>query len=100
MRSQRAAWTAGVAVSGFFLAIVLTVAFCIAVSRLRRPFLSDRYFFVTVRLLRRRVKMTGDDFARLAQAFNRARAWHPLFEASPFINLVFCYHFMQFFIRK
>jgi REP element-mobilizing transposase RayT len=47
------------------------------VSRLRRPFLSDRYFFVTVRLLRPRVKMTDGDFARLAQAFNRARAWHP-----------------------
>jgi REP-associated tyrosine transposase len=56
---------------------VLAVSYCIAVSRLRRPFLSDRYFFVTVRLLRRRVKMADDDFARLAQAFNRARALHP-----------------------
>ncbi|MEJ2007629.1 MAG: transposase [Acidobacteriota bacterium] len=45
---------------------------------MRRPFLPDRYFFITVRLLRRRVKMTDGDFAVLAQAFNRARARHPL----------------------
>jgi REP element-mobilizing transposase RayT len=45
---------------------------------LRRPFLSERYFFITVRLLRRRVKMTEGDFALLAQAFNRARAGHRL----------------------
>jgi REP-associated tyrosine transposase len=49
------------------------------VSKLRRPFLSDRYFFITVRLLRRRLKLTEPDFALLAQAFNRARALHPFF---------------------
>lgn len=32
-----------------FLAIVLTVSYCIVVSRLRRLFLSDRYFLITVR---------------------------------------------------
>ncbi|MCL5005607.1 MAG: transposase [Acidobacteria bacterium] len=47
-------------------------------SRLRRPFLSDRYFFITVRLLRRREKMTDADFVLLAQAFNRVRSLHPL----------------------
>ncbi|PYV33289.1 MAG: hypothetical protein DMG22_10530 [Acidobacteria bacterium] len=30
----------------------------IVVSRLRRPFLSDRYFFITVRLLRQRANLT------------------------------------------
>ena len=48
-----------------------------AVSNLRRPFLSDRYFFVVVRLLRRREKFTEPDFPLLARAFNRARALHP-----------------------
>jgi hypothetical protein len=42
-----------------------------AVSKLRRPFLSDRYFFIAVRLLRRREKLTEPDFALLARAFNR-----------------------------
>jgi putative transposase len=52
------------------------------VSKLRRPFLWDRYFFITVRLLRRRVKMTDGDFALLAQAFNGARAGHRLLLAA------------------
>jgi hypothetical protein len=30
----------------------------IAASKQRRPFLSDRYFFITMRLLRRREKIT------------------------------------------
>jgi hypothetical protein len=47
------------------------------VSKLRRPFLFDRYFFIVVRLLRRREKFTQPDFARLTRAFNRARALHP-----------------------
>lgn len=51
--------------------------YCIAVSKLRRPFLSDRYFFITFRLLRRRLKLDEADFALLAQPFNRARALHP-----------------------
>ena len=45
--------------------------------KLRRPFLSDRYFFITVRLLRRRTKLTEPDFSLLARAFNRARELHP-----------------------
>ena len=48
-----------------------------AVSKLRRPFLSD--FFIVVRLLRRREKFTEPDFALLARAFNRARAPHPFY---------------------
>jgi hypothetical protein len=36
----------------FSLATIATVPYCIAVSKLRRPFLSD--FFITVRLLKRR----------------------------------------------
>jgi hypothetical protein len=46
------------------------------VSKLGRPFLSDRYFFIGVRLLRRREEFTEPDFALLARAFNRARALH------------------------
>ncbi len=53
--------------------------YSIAVSKLRRPFLSDRYFFIVVRLLRRREKFTEPDFALLARAFNRARALHPFY---------------------
>jgi hypothetical protein len=39
------------AVRGSSLVFELTVSYSIAVSRLRRPFLFDRYFFITVRLL-------------------------------------------------
>ena len=46
-------------------------------SKLRCPFLSDRYFLIVVRLLRRGEEFTEPDFARLAPAFNRARALHP-----------------------
>jgi hypothetical protein len=42
------------------------------VSRLRRPFVSDRFFFVTVRLLKRRSQMRDADFRRLALAIGRA----------------------------
>jgi putative transposase len=63
----------------FCLAIIPTVLYSIAVSKLRRPFLSDRYFFIAVRLLRRREKLTEPDFALLARAFNRARALHPFY---------------------
>ncbi len=45
-------------------------------SRLRRPFLSDRYFFLTVRLLKERAKLTEADFQLLALAVNRARVKH------------------------
>ena len=43
-------------------------------SKLPRPFLSNRCFFTTVRLLRRRTKLTEPDFTLFAGAFNRARA--------------------------
>ena len=48
-------------------------------SKLRRPFLSDPYFFVTVRLLRRREKLTEPDFALWARVLNRARALDPFY---------------------
>ncbi len=47
-----------------------------AVSRLRRPFLCDRYFFLTVRVLKERAKLTEADFQLLALAVNRARVKH------------------------
>jgi putative transposase len=50
-----------------------------SVSKLRRPFLSDRFFFVTVRLLKRRNKLDGADFRCLALACRRARVLHPFF---------------------
>ena len=42
-------------------------------SKLRRPFLYDRYIFVTVNLLRSRRKLEESDFARLAIAQARMR---------------------------
>ncbi len=42
-------------------------------SRLRRPFLYDRYIFVTVDLLRGRGKLQERDFGRLAIALGRMR---------------------------
>ena len=62
--------------SAVLLAIVFTVSYCSAVSRLRRPFLSNRYFFITVRLLKRRGQLTDLEFSLLALALNRARALH------------------------
>jgi hypothetical protein len=59
----------------FSLAIFVILPYSIAVSKLRRPFLSDRHFFIAVRLLRRREGLTEPDFALLARAFNRARAF-------------------------
>ena len=53
--------------------------YSIAVSKLRRPFLSDRYFFITVRLRRRREKFTEPDFVLLARAFNRGRTLHAFY---------------------
>ena len=70
MRSKQVARTADFAVRVFSVAVIATVPYSIAVSKLRRPFLSDRYFFIVVRLLRRREKLTGPDFALLARAFN------------------------------
>ena len=76
---KQVARTAHFAVRVFSVAIIATVPYSSAVSKLRRPFLSDRYFFIVVRLLRRREKFTGPDFALLARAFNRARALHPFY---------------------
>ena len=42
-------------------------------SKLRRPFLYDRYIFVTVNLLRSRRKLEERDFGRLAIALARMR---------------------------
>ena len=48
-------------------------------SRLRRRFLSDRYFFLTVRLLNWRARLRDADFHQLALALNRARRSHPFY---------------------
>ena len=48
-------------------------------SRLRRPFLSDRYFFVTVRLLKERARLRDADFRLMAVALNRARRQPPFY---------------------
>ena len=45
-------------------------------SRLRRLFVSDRYFFVTCSLYRLRHPLTDDDFSCLAEAIQSARAAH------------------------
>ena len=45
-------------------------------SRLRRLFVSDRYFFVTCSLYRLRHPPTDDDFSCLAEAIQSARAAH------------------------
>jgi len=45
-------------------------------SRLRRPFLSDRYLFVTLCLLRSRLRLEEADFGRLARAVARMRQKH------------------------
>ena len=45
-------------------------------SRLRRPFLSDRFIFVTVRLLPQRTKLQAGDFARIAVSLSRMRQKH------------------------
>src|SRR5271157_5873388 len=64
LRPEQVARTAGFAVRVFSVAVSVTVPYSIAVSKLRRPFLSDRYFLIVVRLLRRREKFTEPDLAR------------------------------------
>jgi len=76
---ERVARTAAFAVRVFSLATITTVPYSLAASKLRRPFLSDLYFFITVRLLKRRDRLTEPDFALLARSFNRARALHPFY---------------------
>jgi putative transposase len=79
LQQKQVARTAGFAVRVFCLPIIPTVLCSIAVSKLRPPFLSDHYFFIAVRLLRRREKLIEPDFALLARAFDRARALHPFY---------------------
>ncbi len=45
-------------------------------SRLRRPFLYDRYIFVTVNLRKARTKLEEGDCACLARSIHRMRASH------------------------
>jgi hypothetical protein len=68
---KQVARTADYAVRVFTIATIATVPYSIAVSKLRRPFLSDRYFFIVMCLLRRREEFTKPDFSLLARAFNR-----------------------------
>jgi hypothetical protein len=51
---EQVARTAGFAVRVFSLAVIATVPYFIAASKLRRPFHPDPYFFIAVRPLRRR----------------------------------------------
>jgi putative transposase len=74
--------TSGSEARGSGLVLSLSVAYSRLVSRLRRPFLSDRYFFITVRLLKERGKLVDADFHSLALALNRSRAMHPFFLAA------------------
>ena len=45
-------------------------------SRLRRPFLYERFLFVTVKLLPWRTRLDEEDFARLANSLSRMRQKH------------------------
>ncbi len=47
-----------------------------AMSRLRRPFLSDRYIFATVKVRKPRRRLGQGDFKRLASAMSRMRPKH------------------------
>ena len=55
---RRKARTIGFVVRVLSLTIILAVSYSSAVSKLRRPFISNQYFFITVRLLKRRAKLT------------------------------------------
>jgi len=55
------------------------VLYSSGMSRLRRPFLSDRFFFITVRLLERRRQSDDADFERLGLAIRRTRVARPFF---------------------
>jgi len=59
--------------SAAFLVITSPVLDSTAVWRLCRPFLSDRFFFLTVWLLERRSELRDADFHPLALAFRRER---------------------------
>jgi len=61
------------------VACTFAVRYFSAVSRLRRPFLSDRFFFVTVRRRKERAPLVDADLHLLALAFCRARVMHPFY---------------------
>jgi hypothetical protein len=65
--NKQVARTTGVVVRVFSLTTMLAVSYSSAVSKLRRPFFSNRYFFITVRLLKRRAKLTETDLTLLAR---------------------------------
>ncbi len=65
--------------SAVLLVTVFMMLYSSARSRLRRPFLSDRYFFVTVRLLKDRPRLLDADFQLMALALNRVRRQHPFY---------------------
>ncbi|HEV2500506.1 MAG TPA: transposase [Terriglobia bacterium] len=46
---------------------------------MRRPFLSDRFFFITVRLLKERSELGDADFSLVSLALRRARLLRPFF---------------------
>jgi putative transposase len=76
---EQVARTTGFVVRVFWLTIILAVSYSRAVSKLRRPFLSNRYFLIRVRLLKRRAKLIETDITLLVRAFNRARALHDFY---------------------
>ena len=73
---KQVARTADFAVRVFSVATIVNAPYSIAVSKLRRPFLADRYFSIVVRLLRRRelVARTADFAARVSSSHQRKAA--------------------------
>jgi len=65
---EQVARTSALEVRGSDMVRAFGALYSRAVSRRRRPFLSDRFFFVTVRLLKRRREFEDADFQRLARA--------------------------------
>jgi REP element-mobilizing transposase RayT len=59
--------------SAAFLESARVLRQSVSVSRLRRLVLSDRYFFLTVRLLKGKTEMVEGDFQLLAEALREAR---------------------------
>ena len=76
-KSERVARTSAREVRGSDLAIAFNLSYSSAVSRVRRLFLADRYFFITVRRLQARAQLAEAGFHWLALAFHRARLMHP-----------------------
>jgi len=55
----------------FSRTVILAVPYSSAVRKLRRPLLSNRYCFITVRRLKRRATLIETDFIPFARAFNQ-----------------------------